>query len=107
MCWFGRISFLATIEVGACAFDGYRGLSVQLCRVRSACGGLLDRRSGISDRWFVVAGGLEGLGAHVALGDGPFVGLLGEQATDEADYRSPGRENPHHVGSGTGLPVQT
>src|SRR4051794_34030442 len=65
------------------------------------------------DAWsWAVAGcagaapGLEGLGAHVALGDGPLVGLLGEQGADEADHSSAVREDPDDVSAPADLLVE-
>jgi hypothetical protein len=74
--------------------------------VRSGGGGL-DRRPGIGGGGGLVTSSLQRLGAHVALGDGPLVGLLGEQCTHQADDRGPVGEDTDHVGASTDLLVQS
>src|SRR3954451_8256453 len=69
-------------------------------------GGGFDGRSRVVDAVVVVAGSAEGLGAHVAAGDGPFVGLLGEQRADKADDGGSVGEDPHDVGAPADLLVQ-
>ena len=54
----------------------------------------------------VVAGLGEAVGAHVAPGDGPLVGLLGEQGADEADHGGPVGEDAHDVGAPADLLVE-
>lgn len=68
---------------------------VALRSVAGSAGGGFDRWSGVGWGGVVVAG----LGAHVAAGDGPFVGLLGEQGADETDHRGAVGEDPHDVGA--------
>jgi len=50
---------------------------------------------------------LEGLGAHVARGDGPLVGLFGEERTDEPDDSPSVGEDAHDVGASADLLVQS
>jgi hypothetical protein len=59
---------------------------------------------------FLFAGGLaafgEDLGAHVAAGLGPLVGLLGEHGACEADDGVAAGEDPDDVGPAANLAVQ-
>ena len=48
----------------------------------------------------------EDLQAHVAALFGPFVGLFGQDGTDESDDRGPVREDPDDVGAAADLFVQ-
>lgn len=77
------------------------------CRL-SACVGWSGSAGG--DGWSRVAGGCvvvawfgEAVGGHVAAGDGPLVGLLGEERADEADHCGPVGEDPHDIGASTDL----
>src|SRR4051794_28653461 len=66
----------------------------------------LDGWSPVAVGRAVAPPGLEGLGAHVTLGDGPFVGLLGEQRAHEADHAPAVREDPDDVGAPADLLVE-
>ena len=54
----------------------------------------------------MVAGLGQAVGAHVAEGDRPFVGLLGEEGADEADHGGPVGEDAHDVGAPADLLVE-
>lgn len=60
--------------------------------------------SGVSD--VAHAGAGEDFEAEIAASLGPFIGLLGEDATGEADDRVPGGEDADTVGSAADLSVQ-
>src|SRR3974390_3321514 len=96
--------------LGARAGDSVRSRLAWLvdwlaCNWRSSSGGL-DRRSGIAGGRVVASGGLEGLGAHVAMSNGPFVGLLGQQGADETDHCGPVGKDADDVGATADLLVQ-
>src|SRR5688572_26756459 len=71
-----------------------------------SAGGGLDGGSRVRRRGVGVAGLGEALGTHVAAGDGPLVGLLGEQSADETDHGGPVGEDAHDVGAPPDLLVQ-
>ena len=74
---------------------------VRLCR------GRLESGSGVGGRGLVAASGLERLDAHVALGDGPLVGLLGQEGADEADDGGSVGEDADDVGAAPDLLVES
>jgi len=74
-------------------------VAVDLGRSRWSSSSCLDSRPRVARRGLVACGGLERLDAHVALGDRPLVGLLGQERADQADDRLAVREDADDVGA--------